>query len=519
MKTKSHKRTWTTVGILLLALLSILSEGCISIQWSSLYPRFGWLGGEAAPSVDDEDEVFDEVEEGTGPLFRKGYEHYVIEEYGAACEDMHQYMVERTPDDVDYEWAEFFFGISLKKRGYSHAAVDTLTNLVTRKPNPQIVSYSLELLEQISRSGPFDRDLLIDRGLSDQSYDFVEGEIADFVHYYQGEYDWEHGLFQWGDEHFDKIQPGTFYYHKYVFKKALRALYAEGPNKAIGLLKKVILETKDGDPLKDEARKTLARLYYEKGKYAEADFLYQQIEMNIVEQAQNLLERAWAHYRMGNAERAMGLLYSFEAPSYRTSFTPEFYILKSFIYKDVCHYKSAMRVLDQFKDRYGEALENIYHRQRPQENPAMLLVILNKPKVKRLWRFLNLLEREHALCQEREDEDLRTYLDELYSLKRDEVERKFRILVNDEYEEMADSMLRFEEEAHLMEYEIGLDMYQRVQSYHYSEDHSEQDSEDHLKGKASYNFQGEFWNDELDDYEVTLVNKCEGAEEWDIFFK
>jgi tetratricopeptide (TPR) repeat protein len=428
-------------------------------------------------------------------------------------------MAEHTPNDTDYEWAEFFFGIGLEKIGYSHAAVDTLTNLVTRKPNPQIVTYSLELLEQTSRSGPFDRDLLVDRGLADQSYDFVEGEIADFVHYYQGEYDWEHGLFQWGDEHFSKIKPDTFYHRKYIFKKALRALYGEGSDEAIDLLKKVILETPDGDPLKDDARKTLARLYYEKGKYAEADFLYQQIEMNIVEQAQNLLERAWAHYRMGNPERAMGLLYSFEAPSYRTSFTPEFFILKSFIYKDVCHYRSAMRVLDQFQGRYGEALDNIYHRHPPQENPAMLLVILTKPKVKRLWRFLNLLEQEQAFCNEMEDGELKRYLEELYSLKREEVEKKFRILVNDEYEKMADSMLRFEEEAHLMEYEIGLDMYQRVQSYHYSEDKPDQNDSETRKGMALYHFQGEFWNDELDDYEVTLVNKCEGAEEWDIFFK
>jgi len=519
MKTKSHISIWTVIGILLFVLSNTLNVGCISIKWSSLYPRLGWWGEEETLDVDAESEVLAKVEEGAGPLFRNGYEHYVLEDYGVACQFMHQYMAEHTPDDVDYEWAEFFFGIGLKKIGYSHAAVDTLTNLVTRKPNPQIVSYSLELLEQVSRSGPFDRDLLIDRGLADQSYDFVEDEIADFVHYYQGEYDWEHGLFQWGDEHFSKIRPDTFYHRKYIFKKALRALYGEGAEEAIDLLKKVVLETPDGDPLKDDARKTLARLYYEKGKYAEADFLYQQIEMNIVEQAQNLLERAWAHYRMGNPERAMGLLYSFEAPSYRTSFTPEFFILKSFIYKDVCHYRSAMRVLDQFKGRYGEALDNIYHRRSPQDNPAMLLVILNKPKVKRLWRFLNLLEREQKLCHEMEDEELKTYLDELYSLKRDEMEMKFRILVNDEYEKMADSMLRFEEEAHLMEYEIGLDMYQRVQSYHYSEDHSEQDIQEPRKGKALYDFQGEFWNDELDDYEVTLVNKCEEAEEWDIFFK
>jgi hypothetical protein len=39
------------------------------------------------------------------------------------------------------------------------------------------------------------------------------------------------------------------------------------------------------------------------------------------------------------------------------------------------------------------------------------------------------------------------------------------------------------------------------------------------KGLALYEFQGEFWNDELETYEVTLQNKCENMEEWDIFFK
>lgn len=452
-------------------------------------------------------------------LFHRGYERYTQKKYQQAAEMFFRFLSARTPDETGYEWAEFFFGISLHKMGYSHAAVDTLSNLVTRKPNPQIVSYILELLEQISRSTPHDRDMLVNRTLCDQSYDFIEGPVADFIHYYQGEYDWEHGLFSWGDEHFSKIRPDTFYYHKYLFKRALRAIYADRIEEAMAGLKEIITKLSDGDPLKDDARKTLARLYYENAKFSQADFLYQQIEMNIVEQAQNLLERAWTHYRMGNAERAMGLLYSFEAPSFVHSFTPEFYILKSFIYKDVCHYKSAMQVLEKFADRYGESLDNIYQRRPPQDNQAMLLVILNKPKIKRQWHFLNLLESEQASCADNPDAGLQSYLVWLYTLKRNEVEHKFSLLITDEYEKMANAMLQFEEEAHLMEYEIGIDMYQRVQDYHFSEDQTDRPETDVQKRKVIYAFQGEFWNDELDDYEVALPNKCQNAEEWDIFFK
>ena len=454
-------------------------------------------------------------------FFLEGYDHYAHRRYDEAMEALFEFLGRRTTDDQDYEWAEFFFGISLKRLGFSHAAVDSLTHVVTRKPNPKIVSYALEVLEAVSRELPFDRDMLIDRGLCDQSYGFVEKHIDDFVHYYQGEYDWEHGLFDWGDEHFAEIEKGSYYHNKYLFKRALREISADRIDAAVATLKEVLRKLPDGDRIKDDARKTLARLYYEQGKFSQADFLYRQIELNIVEQAQNLLERAWVHYRMGNLERAMGLLYSFEAPSYRNSFTPEFYILKSFIYKDVCHYKSAMTVLDQFKTRYGEALDNIYSRGAIKDNQAMLLVILNKPWVKRVWKFLEQLESEQNRLDQIRHPALAAYLDNLYRLKKEQYEQRFRLLVRDEYEKMANDMLRFEEEAHLMEYEIGTDMYQRVSAITFKEEPSEKTETDEGQTslKAVYNFQGEFWNDELDDYEVVLPNKCDSAEEWDIFFK
>jgi tetratricopeptide (TPR) repeat protein len=507
------------VGIFVLCLVALSGLSLASNPPATQYPRLPESDKAIAEAAEKEIEKAEAAEAEFRKNFRSGYELYSKGKYQKACERLYSFLSAGSPDDHDYEWAEFFFGISLYKLGYTHVAVDTLSNLVARKPNPQIVGYVLELMEKISRTVPFDNEMMIDRAICDQSYGFVEGNVADFVHYYQGEYDWEHGLFSWGDEHFGKIRKDSYYHNKFIFKRALRFIYDDRIDEAISDLKKVIVKTEGGSVLKDDARKTLARLYYESGKFEKADFLYQQIEMNIVEQAQNLLERAWAHYRMGNAERAMGLLYSFEAPSYANSFTPEFYILKSFIYKDVCHYNTAMEVLEQFKVRYGTSLESIYQRQPLRDNNAMLLVLLNKTKIKGVWQFLNLLEREHELAAKESEPNLKAYMELVYTLKRKEVEHRFKVLVNDEYEKMANAMLQFEEEAHLMEYEIGIDMYQRVHDYHVDDEKpKEEKTIDHSK-KAIYAFQGEFWNDELDNYEVILPDKCQKAEEWDIFFK
>jgi TolA-binding protein len=519
MKNRKLIRLTVLLSIISLFLTGLTAAASASNPSSAGYPLLPESEAAVSDTFHKKADPDQAAENEFKQMFRRGYEYYRKGKYQKAAERMYRFLSRRSPDHQYYEWAEFFFGISLHKLGYTHAAVDTLTHLVSRKPNPQIVNYVLELLEQISRTGPFDSGLLIDRALCDQSYGFVEGHVADFVHYYQGEYDWERGLFAWGDAHFNKIRQETYYHHKYVFKRALRALYDDRLDEAVSDLKQVIRNAKDGSTLKDDARKTLARLYYERGKFSEADFLYRQIEMNIVEQAQNLLERAWVHYRLGNTERAMGLLYSFEAPSYVNSFTPEFYILKSFIYKDVCHYKTAMEVLEQFKLRYGGSLEHIYQRRPLQDNNAMLLVLLNKTKIKGVWKFLNLLEREHDLTAGEVEPNLKAYLERLYKLKRQDVEKYFKVLIEDEYEKMANAMLKFEEEAHLMEYEIGIDMYQRVHDNHVEEEKPEEKKSQSRNKAAIYAFQGEFWNDELDDYEVVLPDKCQKAEEWDIFFK
>jgi hypothetical protein len=450
--------------------------------------------------------------------FEKGYQLYQRRKYQKACRYLFRYMSRQTPDDTDYEWAEFFFGISLKKLGFSHAAIDILTNLVTRKPNQKIVFYSLELFEQALRTLPVERETLINRVLCDQEYGFLEGTVSDFVNYHQGLFDWEHGFFQWGNQHFREIAPGTHYYYQYLYKKAMLALYRDQISEATDLLKQILRSDKPSRELKDDTRKTLARLLYEQQQFEEADFMYAQIQKSILQQSENLLERAWAEYRMGNPEKAMGLLYAFEAPSFRDAFKPEYFILKSFIYKDVCHYDKALSVMKEFKQRYGSALEIIYSRQAAVDNHALMLYLLNKKQINRTWQFLELLEREKAACSEFEDKALRSYLAKLYDLQIQQSRDNLRRQIEDEYEKVANDLLQYEESVHLMEYEIGLDMYKRVYEAHYQEDRKEQQDSATAK-TAVFPFQGEFWNDELADFRVTLPNKCQDMEEWDIFFK
>ncbi|RPJ82777.1 MAG: tetratricopeptide repeat protein [Deltaproteobacteria bacterium] len=469
------------------------------------------------PESGSTDTPVDKNRELAQEAFQEGYELFEEKEYKDACPLFYQYLSNSSPDDADYEWAQFFFGICLKKSGFSHAAVDALSELVTRKPNPKIVSYCLEFFENTIRTSPYDHDLVINKVICDQEYGFVEDELSDFIHYHQGVNDWKHGLVSWGDDHFNKIKPNTYYFYQFQYHQALMRIHSGQIDEAIAILKKIMESPLKDDPLRNEVRKTIARLLYEKGEYKEADKLYGEITKNILEQSQNLLERAWAHYRIGNPEKAMGFLYAFEAPSFQNYFTPEYYILKSFIFKDVCHYQSALQVVTDFKYRYGVALEDIYQRGNPEDNYPLMLVLMNKKKIHEIWKFLELLESEKTEIETIQDKPFREYLEKLYALQIEESAKDLRLTIQDEYEVMANQLLRYEEESHLMEYEIGMDMYQRIHESHYQDEKSvENPSKD---GLVVYPFQGEFWNDELADYHVKLPNKCNNNEEWDVFFK
>ena len=458
------------------------------------------------------------LEEGTDN-FTEGYKLFEKEKYYAAAHHLYAYLSRHSPDDEEYEWAEFFFGISLDKIGLTHASVDVLTHLVKRKPNPKIASYALEMFEQVTRTQPFDRDKIVNQVICDEEYGFVEPHLTDFINYHKGVFDWEHGFFEWGERHFGSIRADSYYYYKYLYQKTLLNIYRDEIDAAIANLGLILEGVHGEDKFKDEVRQTLARLLYEKEDYAGARKLYMEIQTPVLEQAEHLLERAWVQYRDKEYEKAMGLLYAFRAPCYKNYFTPEYFILKSFIYKGVCHYQEALSVIDDFNDHYGQSLEMIYHREDIKANRMLLLVIINKKQINFLWQFLALLENEQEFVQSIPESSLKEYLTKIYELQILKTGKEFKLRVQDEYEKMANNLLQYEEESHLLEYEIGLDMYERVQQYHYKKDEADATQVKSNDRTVAYPFQGEFWTYELDDYQVTLPSKCECSEEWDVFFK
>lgn len=477
-----------------------------------------------SPVTEEQDLTLDEQEqldEEKKHLFNVGYKEFNNKKYEQAATGFYTYMQVANSGDENYEWAHFFYGVALEKLGYSHAAVDTFANIVTHKPNTKIVIYILSYFDTISRSQPFDQELVIAQALNSTNYGFIDDDLAALVHYHQGLYDSRFGLANWAGGHFEKIPKDSLYYGHYLYHVAVESTRTGNITPALQSLKQLLAIPKLDTKLADLANWTTARLLFEQEKYEDAIFHYKAIKTPVAEQASFLLERAWNHYKLNSPQRAMGLLYAFDAPDFKRFFTPEMFILKALIYKSLCHFDATLSVVDSFYERYSQALDAVYDRKEASdpETKALLLLIMNDEVIKRQWAFIQLLEHEDNMLSKIDDPSLQENLKNIYRMKIAQTAKHLKINVHREYERLANLLLEYEENINLVRYEAGVDRYQGADSLRYQKAQLTAKAKKEDWSQVIYPFQGEFWNDEFDDYKVHLADDCNTEQNWEIFFE
>jgi hypothetical protein len=101
---------------------------------------------------------------------------------------------------------------------------------------------------------------------------------------------------------------------------------------------------------------------------------------------------------------------------------------------------------------------------------------------------------------------LQSHLTKLYALSLGEAERVYQARINDAVRQEADTLLRAAEQVRLMEYEVGLKLYERIKR---GSKVVLPPEEQLLKPRqVAFRFSGEYWNDELKSYRVRIESRC-----------
>ena len=127
---------------------------------------------------------------------------------------------------------------------------------------------------------------------------------------------------------------------------------------------------------REQAFLQLARIHYEHKQNRYAIFYYDKMPWGGQSWLEGLWESSYAHYRIGNYEKALGNLLTLQSPYFRDAWFPESWILKAIIYYENCRYPEARDILDEFHGRYEGILAELDRLTGQRTQPAAFYDLL-----------------------------------------------------------------------------------------------------------------------------------------------
>ncbi len=103
----------------------------------------------------------------------------------------------------------------------------------------------------------------------------------------------------------------------------------------------------------------LARAAYGKGEYARADLLFLDVPKSSYIWPEILHEEAWTSYQLKNYNRTLGKLVSYKAPVFDFVFNPEIDVLRALAYMRMCLYDDVNKTVEDFYTQWQDPAKNM----------------------------------------------------------------------------------------------------------------------------------------------------------------
>lgn len=448
-----------------------------------------------------------------GPeVFDKALADYFAGNPRASAGPLYAWLSTTARTDENYAWGQYFLARSLVDLELTHAGAWYLARIARERSNPNTLPRALESLRDLTDK-PHDEVMIDEQVFGALDLGFLTEDAGAYAHYQQGLVDLRVGSERWATTHFSKLPEGSV--------EASRARYAmlvtrlrqvkDPSEELIAEFLTVARDEKLSREARNEAALAVARLRYEREDYKGALEAYSLVVLPQLDpgRASLYLEEAWTRYKLGDLRAALGILTTLDAPSFRDEFVPDKYLLRALIYRDLCHYLPAKRAAKDLLRRYRDSLEAVRNRDDLTQDPRLRRAANARGSTRRAARFLSRLEYEAAQLSRYTTsfgERLHAHLFRLYSLAIAEARRTYQARLEEAVRQEADTLLRATEQVRLMDYEVGLKLYERVRK----SSRPPVAAQEEVVGptQVAFPFDNEYWNDELRSYRVRIDSRC-----------
>ena len=271
--------------------------------------------------------------------------------------------------------SQYLLGKTLYRMGQYHAALGEFSEILARGQNTRYFSKSLEWLFFISHK-TVNESVILDEVARHANAEWPE-RYRDEFYYLLARYYFVRGRaldtveqraeaarsFDDARKLAQKIPGSDPFYAQAKYLEGLTYFRDGKMPLALESMKEVVRATRPNpawspaqartqDLTRDLAFMQLARIHYGARQNRYALYYYGKIERGKPQWLEALFESAWANYRIGQYEQALGNLITLSSPFFRDEYFPEALILKAVIYYENCRYAEATAIVREFERRY-----------------------------------------------------------------------------------------------------------------------------------------------------------------------
>lgn len=298
---------------------------------------------------------------------------------------------------------------------------------------------------------------------------------------------------------------------------------------------------------KNLAQANLARAYFQAKKYKEAISTYKKIPYDSPFYRQSLGELAWSQFREGQLRSALSTLQSLHTPYYENFFDPEPLILRSIMYYFICQYDEADKALSAYELNYSATyyqlltwMKNSYS---PQDAYGELLLaqknvkatnydqsldsytgkipfyvarsFIEDPTISDKVSYLKYIQTESAQAEAslkgNTTAPILKFIRKVYQLRTNYVKTEIGRRVFDLVSEKFKLLNEMNNQVDFLKLEIldGKRIEAKQQMLGLDQINQESNRDFYIQnGYRYWPFQGEFWRDEIGNYQYLGVSRC-----------
>lgn len=405
--------------------------------------------------------------------------------------------------------ARLALGIGLARLNISFGATQILKGLAKTRNGSKIGEAALIEMSKIAQSRFYDQEEIAEDLLVSNEFAPYHSDVESFIGFHAGLYSLTRGFKDWTEKEFSKIKPGTYWDYKMRYLKALGEIARDRVENGKQKLEELRLDELVPTDIRERARLQSARLAFEQGDFRNAYQLYTNLNLPIRTAGRIFVERAWSQFYLKNYSKALGLLEVSKAPVFSSSDHPERYVLGMLIYRELCHYESVITTAEQYRDRFGDALDAIRARGDLQKVPIIANMAMSHEKIQSEVNFLNQTRDEYLELQDL-DWDEYDFYDELlkaYEFKNEDLKGRIDHMILEKSREIAQQIVDVEEQIVFLDYSAKLDQLRIVRRGENRNYKSESFSLLRFD-KLFWPVEGEHWVDELEDYTMLIRSRC-----------